>query len=529
MNVRQQPIAMAHRIRQARPGQRLDLRGTVASSGTIQVGGIDAYRVTLRDDHAEWDLIFLGRPRIRGFTIGMRCTVTGRAGRREGRLVLWDPGYQLTTAEWSQIGTADIAAPVARGEPHYPPNRLPDAGSEPELPGWPRAGGAGGADVAEASVATGRFRVYLGPAPGVGKTYAMLDEAHRRQDRGSDIVVAVVNTHGRPATTEKLAGLESVPLKVVRYRGAVFHEMDLDAVLARHPDVALVDELAHTNIPGSGRNEKRWQDIMELLAADIDVISTLNIQHVESLADVVEHIAGAPVRERVPDQVLRRADQIELVDSSPEQLRRRMIHGNIYPQDRVEPALHRFFRTDVLAALRELALRYLADGIDDELIARPTGTGTAGWEIDERVLVGVTAAPGAAGVLRRAARIAARLKADLHVVHVRTDDAHPADSGAVTALHSLTDGLGGCWHELEGDPAMAIMDFAKKHHITQIVIGRGRRSRWQRLTGGGSIVRRLTRGAAAAGIDLHIVVRDPPYLGLGDAVPAASVDDDDDT
>jgi two-component system sensor histidine kinase KdpD len=356
---------------------------------------------------------------------------------------------------------------------------------------------------------TGRFRIYLGLAAGVGKTYAMLDEAHRRRQRGSDVVVAVVNTHGRPLTAARLEGLESVPLASVAYRGSTFHEMDLAAVLARRPEVALVDELAHTNVPGSGQGEKRWQDVLELLAANIGVISTINIQHVESLADVVERLTGAPVRERVPDEVLLRADQIELVDSSPEQLRRRMVHGNIYPPERAARALAGFFRTDTLTALRELTLRFLADEIDDELIERLVGTGTASWEASERVLVGVGPGPEAAGVLRRAARIAARLKADLYAVHVGLPDSSPATpDGTVAELHALTDHLGAYWHELEGDVAESLIQFATEHHITQIVIGHSGRSRWwQPLRGG--VARRLTRHAEAAAIDLHIVTRDP--------------------
>lgn len=360
---------------------------------------------------------------------------------------------------------------------------------------------------------TGRFRIYLGLAAGVGKTYAMLDEAHRRRERGSDVVAAVVDTHGRPLTAARLEGLESVPLASVAYRGAMFQEMDLAAVLARRPEVALVDELAHTNVPGSGQGEKRWQDVLDLLAADIGVISTVNIQHVESLADVVERLTGVPVRERVPDEVLRRADQIELVDSSPEQLRRRMLHGNIYPPERAARALNGFFQTDTLTALRELTLRFLADEIDDELIERLVGTGTASWESGERVLVGVGPGPEAAGVLRRAARIAARLKADLYAVHVHRPDSSPAArdgarAAVVVELHALADHLGAYWHELEGDVAESLIQFATEHHITQIVIGNcGAAHRWRLLRGG--VARRLTRHAEAAGIDLHIVTRDP--------------------
>jgi len=215
---------------------------------------------------------------------------------------------------------------------------------------------------------TGRFRIYLGAAPGVGKTYAMLNEGRRRKERGADITIGFVECHGRQRTEDLIDELEVIPRRMVTYRGSRFGEMDLDAVLERHPQVVLVDELAHTNVPGSGRNEKRWQDVEELLDAGVEVITTVNIQHLESIADAVERIIEAEIRERVPDRLLRKADQIELVDSSPEQLRRRMAHGNIYPAERVPQALAHYFRIDNLTALRELALRFLAHETEDQLL-----------------------------------------------------------------------------------------------------------------------------------------------------------------
>ena len=210
------------------------------------------------------------------------------------------------------------------------------------------------------ATATGRFRVYLGMAAGVGKTYAMLDEGHRVAASGCDVVVGLVTTHDRPETEKQLRGLEVVPAKIVHYHGARFEEMDLDAILVRRPDVALIDELAHTNIPGASHNEKRWEDVLDLLDADINVITTVNVQHIGSLADIVEQLSGISVPERVPDAVLRQADEIELVDSSPELLRHRMLNGNIYPADRVQRALRGFFETENLSSLRELTLRFLA-------------------------------------------------------------------------------------------------------------------------------------------------------------------------
>ncbi len=243
---------------------------------------------------------------------------------------------------------------------------------------------------------TGKFRVYLGAAAGVGKTCAMLDEGWRRFQRGADVVVGFVETHKRPYTVEQLRDLPVVPRKKVRYRDADWEEMDVDALIARAPKVALIDELAHTNVPGSGRHEKRWEDVLEILDAGIAVITTVNIQHVESVADAVERITGVGVRERVPDWVVRRADQLELIDSSADQLRRRMLHGNIYPEEKVPAALNGFFRAENLAALRELSLRFVADETEEELLAylRSKGAGGELWETTERIMVAVTGAPG---------------------------------------------------------------------------------------------------------------------------------------
>jgi two-component system, OmpR family, sensor histidine kinase KdpD len=359
--------------------------------------------------------------------------------------------------------------------------------------------------------AAGRFRIYLGAVAGVGKTYAMLNEGHRRLGRGADVVVGFVECHGRQLTEQLIDGLEVITRKVVDYRGSRLEEMDLDAILARRPKIALVDELAHTNVPGSGRNAKRWQDVLDILAAGIDVISTVNIQHLESIADEVEHMTGAPVRERVPDWVLRQADQIELVDSSPEQLRRRMLHGNIYPKERASLALINFFRTDNLIALRELALRFLADEADDDLLEHLRRHEAPGvWETCERIMVAVTTVPGTDGLLRRAARMASRLKGELDVVHVTAGDAtprtRPDDHKSVAQLKQLTADIGGRWHELQDDdPARAIASFARSNQITQIVIGSSQRSRWQQLTGGGSRVKRIIDEAGALGVDVHVI------------------------
>jgi two-component system sensor histidine kinase KdpD len=358
--------------------------------------------------------------------------------------------------------------------------------------------------------AAGHFRIYLGAAPGVGKTYAMLSEGQRRARRGADVVVGFVECHGRPLTEAQLDGLEVLPRRVVEHRGVKFEEMDLDAVLARHAQVTLIDELAHTNAPGAGRHAKRWEDVVEILDAGIDVITTVNIQHLESLADAVEQMTGARVRERVPDEVVRRANQIELVDSSPEQLRRRMLHGNVYPASKVPQALSHFFRTDNLTALRELALRFLADETEEELLAHlRRHRSTVLWETTERILVAVTTAPGTDVLLRRAARLASRVKGDLAAVHVQDDRRESAASNrSLHELKELSHALGARWHEVvDHDPARAITQMAIEQQITQIVIGSSQRSRWQELAGGGSVVRRVLREAGAVGIDVHVIAR----------------------
>jgi two-component system, OmpR family, sensor histidine kinase KdpD len=373
-------------------------------------------------------------------------------------------------------------------------------------------------DTADEVEQAGNFRIYLGAAPGVGKTYAMLSEGKRRRRRGADIVAAFVETYGRPLTEELLNGFEIIPRQTVGYRGSRLEEMDLDAVLRRRPEVALVDELAHTNVPGSGPHDKRWQDVLDILGAGIHVITTVNIQHLESLADDVEQMTGTPVRERVPDWVVRKANQIELIDSSPEQLRRRMLHGNIYPKEKVPQALTHFFRTDNLIALRELALRFVADESDEELLRLPRRhQRQVLLETTERIMVAVTTVPGTDAVLRRAARVALRYQAELEVVHVVVEDTGLAgDRRPVDELRELAAGLGARWHEIqEDDPARAILGFARHHEITQIAIGPVHR-KWH-IAVGGPILRRVIEEAGASGIDVLIMARhDLPAAGALD-------------
>lgn len=352
----------------------------------------------------------------------------------------------------------------------------------------------------------GNLRIYLGAAPGVGKTYAMLSEGHRRAARGTDVVVAYVEHHARPNTLAQTVGLEAIPRSVVVHRDRPFEEMDLDAVLARKPKVALVDELAHTNVPGS-RNEKRWQDVEELLEAGIDVITTVNVQHLESLNDVVERITGIVQRETVPDHVVRRADQVELVDMTPEALRRRMAHGNIYGAEKVEDALSNYFRVGNLTALRELALMWLADKVDDALTEYQDQHGIdRTWEARERVVVALTGAPSGEHLIRRAGRIATRARGELLGVHIRSGDglARVTPEGLDRQRTLLAD-LGGAYHEVVGDEvASALVQFARAEHATQIVLGATLRSRWTELWRG-SVVNQVVR--AAGDLDVHVISR----------------------
>ncbi len=366
----------------------------------------------------------------------------------------------------------------------------------------------------------GELRVYLGAAPGVGKTFAMLQEGRRRLLRGADVVLAFVETHGRPHTAEAAEGLERVPRRVLTHRGSSFSEMDVDAVLERRPQVALVDELAHTNVPGS-RNDKRWQDVEELLAAGIHVITTVNVQHLESVNDVVEKITGVKQRETVPDAVVRAADQVELVDMTPEALRRRMAHGNIYAADKVDAALANYFRVGNLGALRELALLWLADKVDEQLDRyRSTHGISETWETRERVVVALTGGSEGETLIRRAARVAARSSGgDLLAVHVTSADGLTgASPGALATQRALVEKLGGSYHQVIGDDVpTALLEFARAENATQLVLGASRRGRWSAtLTGPGvgSTVARLS-----GDIDVHLVTHEAVGRGRLPPIP----------
>jgi two-component system, OmpR family, sensor histidine kinase KdpD len=360
----------------------------------------------------------------------------------------------------------------------------------------------------------GTLRVYLGFAPGVGKTFRMLEEGGRRRDRGTDVVVGFVETHGRARTAEQIKDLEVVPRRKLVYQGKTFDEMDVAAVLTRAPRVALVDELAHSNVPGS-IHDKRWRDVELLLSAGINVITTLNIQHLESLNDVVERITGVRQREKIPDAVVRRAEQIEIVDMSPWALRRRMVHGNIYRREKVEAALSHYFRVGNLTALRELALLWLADQVDDSIDDYEIRHGLEGADNAERIVVALAGRPEDERLILRAARIALRLKGELVAVHVASALRESEDSNRGLDLNrSMVRELEGRFHEIVGDDvATSLVQFAQAEHATQLVIGGSRRSRWADIRGG-SVVGEVIRSAGS--IDVHVIsLHDSPHMRAG--------------
>ena len=352
----------------------------------------------------------------------------------------------------------------------------------------------------------GRLRVMLGAAPGVGKTYAMLEEGRRLAAAGKDVVLAVVETHGRAATSALVEGLELIPRQSVEHRGVVLQEMDLEAVLARTPELALVDELAHTNAPGSV-HDKRWQDVEAILAAGIDVISTVNIQHIESLNDVVRQITGVVQRETIPDAVLRSADQIELVDLAPQALRDRLSEGVVYPAGRVDAALSNYFRLGNLTALRELALLWLADEVDSALRRYRAEKGIdSAWNARERVVVALTGGREGETLLRRGARIASRSSGgELFAVHVTTSDGlAESDPGILEAQKKLAETLGGTYHQVVGEQIpRALVEFARSVDATQLVIGVSRRGVLARLFGGPGTAATVIRDSGD--IDVHVV------------------------
>lgn len=350
----------------------------------------------------------------------------------------------------------------------------------------------------------GRLKIFLGAVAGVGKTYKMLSEARRRLSRGEDIVIGLIETHGRPATAELMEGFEQIPLKKIEYRGAEFYELDTAAVIARHPEWIMIDELAHTNIPGTV-HAKRWQSIEEISDAGINVITTLNIQHVESLNDVVYEITGVRVRETVPDWVLDTADEIELVDLTPDALLNRLRRGDIYKEEKIPQALTNFFRKGNIVALRELALQRTAEEVDEQLHEYMQAHDMAQGKLArEHVLVCVGLRPMAQRLVRRGYRIAKRMQGTFDVVFVRTPGASLAkrEQEQLQGVYDLARNFGGRVVELEGDSvANEIIHYADQSGATVIVMGQSARSRIQEIVKG-SIINRIMRKTK----DIDIIV-----------------------
>jgi len=392
-------------------------------------------------------------------------------------------------------------------------------------PATPGEGGQTAAQTGGYTHRRGRLRVYLGSVAGSGKTYAMLNEGHRRESRGTDVVVGYVETHGRPQTQAQLGDLEVIPRKKVTYRWVTLEEMDTEAVIARHPKLALIDELAHTNVPGS-KHAKRYQDVQEILDAGINVVTTLNVQHLESLNDLVASITGVRVRETLPDWILDQADEVELIDISPYALRQRMKHGNIYPPERIDAALNNFFRECNLTALREIALRRVAEKTEAQLQQYMTEHGiTEMRSATERVLVGFDSRPHTREVIRDAWRLAHGLHADLIAVTIKPEgylafmskligflkfgrEAPKYREAALRRLQEhalLAEDLGAeVIRTSSSDIARTLVKIAHERQVTQLVLGQPARSYWEELLRG-SIINRLLR--MSTDIDIHIVPR----------------------
>jgi two-component system sensor histidine kinase KdpD len=362
-------------------------------------------------------------------------------------------------------------------------------------------------EVAPPPQTRGALKLFLGYAPGVGKTYSMLSEAIRRRGRGEDVVVGVVETHGRKAIAELAAQLEIIPRRKIEYRGTIFEEMDVDAVLARHPQVVVGVELAHTNIPGS-KHRKRYEDVLALLSAKLDVLSTVNIQHVESIAPVVRSITGVRVRETVPDWVVGNAAETVMVDLTPEALQNRMKRGDVYGPEKVDQALKNFFRRGNLIALRELALRQVAEQVDRSLESyMATEDIQESWPVRERIAVCVSSNPKAQYLIARAARMARRLDAELYVVYVNLGQDETEDSQRSLAANlQFAENLGAKIVRLTGQsvPA-ATARFVREKHVTQVIFGRTAAQGWRKLRYI-SAINRFLRDAPA--VDVHIVTQE---------------------
>src|SRR5882762_597590 len=355
-----------------------------------------------------------------------------------------------------------------------------------------------------------RLRIYIGAAPGVGKTYEMLQEAHALRARGLDVVAGLVETYGRPDTQAQVKDLEVIPRRLVEYRGATLEEMDVDAIITRKPQVVVVDELAHTNVPGS-RHEKRYQDVLELLDSGIHVMTAVNIQHLETLNDAVAKVTGVRVRETVPDTFLDRADEVINVDVTVEELRTRLRQGKVYKPEKVEQALTHFFRKGNLSTLRELALRAVADEVGEKAASYRAREGLEPALIPERVMVCMSSNALAPRVLRTGARIAGRLGAKWYAVYVETpkerpDRIKPHDSEALQQNIKLAESLGATVVKVHAErPSDGLVAFAQREGITHVIFGQSARSRWEILWRGSTLNRFLgsVRDAAVQVVPLE--------------------------
>lgn len=353
----------------------------------------------------------------------------------------------------------------------------------------------------------GIFKLFLGYAPGVGKTYNMMSEAIRRSKRGEDVIIGAVETHGRKGVLELVGQMERVPPRSLEYKGTVFQEMDVDAILARKPQVVLVDELAHSNIEGS-KHKKRYEDVLELLEAKIDVLSTMNIQHLESVTPMVQNITGIQVRETVPDWVLERANEVVLADLTPEALQMRMRRGDIYPLERTEKALANFFRAGNLLALRELALRHLTHSVDKSLESYLQRKKIdQNWGVSERVAVCISSNPASQQLIARGARLAQGLDAEFFVVHVErgNEGRSNVQNRSLSANVRFAENLGAKVIQLEGAIiATSVAEFVREHKITQVIFGRSAVHGWRKYLFLAVINRFL---ANAPTVDVHIVTQ----------------------
>lgn len=354
----------------------------------------------------------------------------------------------------------------------------------------------------------GTLKIFLGYAPGVGKTYAMLNEANRRLRYGQDIVIGYVEAHGRPETDRQIGKLEIIPRRKIVYNGTEFSELDVDAVLSRHPETVLIDELAHTNVPGS-KNKKRYEDVLEILAHGINVISTLNIQHLESLNDVVYQITCVRVNETLPDAILQKADEVVVVDLTPDALQNRLRRGSVYKQEKVKQALNNFFRKGNLNALRELVLRQAAEDVDEDLDAYMKREGIRdNWHTVERLMVCVSSSPNAKKLIRRGARIAGRFKCEWYVVTVSStrlffDNYTDEDKRMLESHEQLARQLGGETVRLTGrSVSETLADFANEKHITQIVMGQSSRTKVETLLRGSTINKLIKM---VRNVEIHLI------------------------